>query len=221
VNPRPYDLIVFDWDGTLMDSAAKIVRCFQAAAVDAGLAPPPDAAIRNIIGLGLSEALDLVLPGVATVTREQVVHHYRRHFIDIDRTETALFPGVIEGLEQLAADGFQLAVATGKARRGLDRVLRDTATSRYFCVTRCADEAFSKPHPQMLHDILGYTGIDAERALMIGDTTYDLQMALAARMRSLAVSYGAHERERLLQHDPLGCLDTFAEVCQWLKPASE
>jgi phosphoglycolate phosphatase len=220
VNPQPYDLIVFDWDGTLMDSAAKIVRCFQAAAVDSGLAPPPDAAIRNIIGLGLSEALDLVLPGVDTETREQVVLHYRRHFIHIDQTETALFPGVVEGLEQLVASGLQLAVATGKARRGLDRVLRDTATSRYFCVTRCADESCSKPHPQMLHDILGHTGVDAERALMVGDTTYDLQMALAAQMPSLAVSYGAHERERLLQHKPLGCLDSFAEVCQWLKPVS-
>ena len=220
MNQQHYELIVFDWDGTLMDSAAKIVHCFQAAARDAGLAPPPDAAIRNIIGLGLVDALDLVLPGVDKETREQVVQNYRRHFIHIDQTETALFPGVIDGLEQLSTHGYRLAVATGKARRGLDRVLRDTATSGYFCVTRCADEALSKPHPQMLHDILEYTGVDAERALMVGDTTYDLQMALAANVPSLAVSYGAHERERLLQHRPLGCLDSFAEVCQWLKPAS-
>jgi phosphoglycolate phosphatase len=102
----------------------------------------------------------------------------------------------------------------------LDKVLRDTATSRYFCATRCADEAFSKPHPRMLHDILTVTGVDVDRALMVGDTTYDLQMALAAQMPSLAVSYGAHERERLLQHRPLGCVDSFVEVCQWLKPAS-
>lgn len=220
MNHRRYELIVFDWDGTLMDSAAKIVRCFQAAARDAGVPPPADADIRNIIGLGLAEALDLVLPGVDAATRETVVHAYRRHFIHIDQTETALFPGVIEGLDQLCAAGYRLAVATGKARRGLDRVLRDTATSRYFCVTRCADEAFSKPHPQMLCDILAYTGVDANQALMVGDTTYDLQMALAAQMRSLAVSYGAHERERLLQHSPLGCVDSFTEVCQWLQPAN-
>lgn len=220
MNHRRYDLIVFDWDGTLMDSAAKIVRCFQAATRDAGLPPPPDAAIRNIIGLGLGEALDLVLPGVDVATREQVVHAYRRHFIHLDQTETALFPGVIEGLERLMEDGYELAVATGKARRGLDRVLRDTATSRYFCVTRCADESFSKPHPQMLHDILEFSGVDADRALMVGDTTYDLQMALAARMSSLAVSYGAHERERLLEHNPLGCVDSFREVCRWLNPTN-
>jgi len=201
-----------------MDSAAKIIRCFQAAAIDAGLEPPPDASIRNIIGLGLKEALDLVLPGVDTDKREQVVHHYRRHFIHVDQTETALFPGVAQGLERLAAQGFQLAVATGKARRGLDRVLRDTSTSRYFSVTRCADESFSKPHPQMLHDILEYTGVDPDKAVMVGDTTYDLQMAQAARMPSVAVSYGAHERERLLQHQPLGCFDSFAEVCQWFSP---
>lgn len=203
-----------------MDSAAKIVRCFQAAARDAGIPPPADADIRNIIGLGLSDALDLVLPGVDAPTREIVVNCYRKHFIHLDHTETALFPGVIEGLEALSADGYQLAVATGKARRGLDRVLRDTGTSRYFCATRCADESSSKPHPQMLHDILDFTGFSGDRALMVGDTTYDLEMALAARMASLAVSYGAHERERLLQLRPLACVDSFAEVCRWLKPAS-
>lgn len=220
MNRRRYDLIVFDWDGTLMDSAAKIVNCFQAAARDVGLEPPADADIRNIIGLGLADALDRVLPGVDESTRERLVQAYRRHFVHVDQTETALFPGVVEGLEQLRATGYRLAVATGKARRGLDRVLRDTATSRYFCVTRCADEAFSKPHPQMLHDILKDTGVPRDRALMVGDTTYDLQMALAAAMSSLAVSYGAHERERLLEHHPLGCVDSFAEVCQWLRPAS-
>lgn len=218
MNPLRYDLIVFDWDGTLMDSAAKIVRCFQAAAHDAGIAPPADAAIRNIIGLGISEALDLVLPDTDRSTREKVVQHYRQHFIHLDHTETALFPGVVDGLDRLSADGYQLAIATGKARRGLDRALRDTATSRYFCITRCADEALSKPHPQMLYDILERTGVAAERALMVGDTTYDLQMALAARMPSLAVSYGAHERERLLQHEPLSCVDSFEEVCRWLRP---
>jgi phosphoglycolate phosphatase len=219
VNRRRYDLIVFDWDGTLMDSAAKIVSCFQAAACDVGLAPPAETDIRNIIGLGLADALDQVLPGVDAPTREQLVRAYRRHFIYIDQTETALFPGVTEGLEQLCAGGYRLAVATGKARRGLDRALRDTATSHYFCATRCADEAFSKPHPQMLHDLLGHTGVGADRAIMVGDTTYDLQMALAAAVGSLAVSYGAHERSRLLEHNPLGCVDSFAEVCQWLQPS--
>lgn len=217
---RQYDLIIFDWDGTLMDSAAKIVRCFQAAASDVGVPVPPDAAVRNIIGLGLHEAMDMLLPGTDTATRMHVAECYRRHFLHVDQTEATLFPGVTEGLTRLGESGYRLAIATGKARRGLDRVLRDTATSHYFCSTRCADEAFSKPHPQMLHDILDFTGVSVERAVMVGDTTYDLQMAASAAMGSLAVSYGAHERERLLAHRPLACLDSFTEVCRWLQAMS-
>lgn len=220
MNERRYDLIIFDWDGTLMDSAAKIVRCFQSAARDAGLAPPADHEVRNIIGLGLNEALDVVLPTAGEPARRQVLECYRQHFMHLDMTETTLFPGVVEGLDTLSGAGYRLAIATGKSRRGLDRVLRETAVSRYFCATRCADEACSKPHPQMLHDILDHAGVSAHRALMVGDTTYDLQMAMAAEMGSLAVSYGAHERERLLLHGPLACLDSFAEVCQWVDPAS-
>ncbi len=214
--PR-YELIIFDWDGTLMDSAAKIVRCFQSAARDAGVAVPPDQEIRNIIGLGLKESLDALLPSADETTRLHVVECYRRHFIHLDTTHTPLFPGVIEGLSALSESGFRLAIATGKARRGLDRVLRDSAVSHYFCATRCADEAQSKPHPQMLYDLLGFTDVIPDRALMVGDTTYDLQMAFAAAMGSVAVTYGAHERERLLLHSPLACVDSFTSVCQWLK----
>lgn len=219
MNRRPFDLIVFDWDGTLMDSAAKIVRCFQRAAREVGLAPPPDAAIRNIIGLGLQEALDLLLPHEDAATRHRVVQCYRRHFLHLDTTESALFPGVIEGLDALSGAGYRLAIATGKSRRGLDQVLRETAVSHFFCATRCADESLSKPHPQMLLDILEFTGARPERALMVGDTTYDLQMAASAAMAGLAVSYGAHERERLLALSPLACLDSFHQVRQWLEAA--
>jgi phosphoglycolate phosphatase len=217
---RRFDLIVFDWDGTLMDSAAKIVRCFQSAAADAGVLVPAAEAIRNIIGLGLKEALDRLLPGVDETARQQVVACYRRHFIEIDNTATPLFPGVVEGLAKLNANGFRLAIATGKARRGLDRVLRDTELSRFFCATRCADEAQSKPHPQMLYDLLDVTDIGADRAVMIGDTTYDLQMAMAAAMGSVAVTYGAHDRDALLSHAPLACVDSFVNVCQWLEATS-
>lgn len=220
MNRRPFDLIVFDWDGTLMDSAAKIVRCFQCAARDLGLPPPPDHAIRNIIGLGLRESLDLLVPEADDATRRALVECYRRHFMHLDTTESVLFPGVVDGLHALSAGGYRLAIATGKSRRGLDRVLRETAVSRYFCATRCADEACSKPHPQMLHDILGRTGVAPGRALMVGDTTYDLQMAAAAGMAGLGVSYGAHERERLLALSPLACLDSFDEVRQWLEAAT-
>lgn len=217
MSSRPYDLIVFDWDGTLMDSAAKIVRCFQAAARDVGVPVPADADVRNIIGLGLKDALDLLLPGTDDALRRALAERYRRHFLELDTTEARLFPGVLEGLARLREAGFRLAIATGKARRGLDRALRETAIAHYFCASRCADEALSKPHPQMLHDILACTGTPPERALMVGDTTYDMQMAAAATVGGLAVSYGAHERERLLAHNPLACLDSFPQVCAWLE----
>lgn len=203
-----------------MDSARKIVRCFQAAAADVGVRVPDENAIRQIIGLGLTEALETLLPEVDPKTRGRVTERYREHFLFLDETAMTLFPGVREGLERLAAAGFRMAVATGKARRGLDRVLRETRTSAFFCSTRCADEAGSKPHPRMLHDILAHTRVPPERAVMVGDTTYDLQMASAASLASLAVSYGAHEREQLLAHNPLACLDSFGEVCEWLRPAA-
>lgn len=219
MSARPFELIIFDWDGTLMDSAGKIVSCFRSAARDAGVVPPPDHEVRNIIGLGLKDALDRLLPSAGTELRRQVVECYRRHFLHLDTTESPLFPGVIEGLNQLHDAGYQLAIATGKSRPGLDRVLRETAVTRYFCTTRCADESCGKPNPQMLHDILERTGVAPERAVMVGDTTYDLQMAASAPMAGVAVSYGAHERERLLHWAPLACLDSFTEVCQWLETA--
>jgi len=213
---RRFDLIVFDWDGTLMDSVAKIVNCFRAALADVGLAEIPDPAIRHIIGLGLNEAVETLLPDTDAPTRARVVERYREHFIHLDPTYMPLFPGVVDGLQQLAAAGFRLAVATGKARRGLKRVLDQSTIAHLFCATRCADEALSKPHPRMLHDILAATGVSTERALMVGDTTYDLLMARAAGMPSLAVSYGVHPRAHLLEHGPLACLDSFIDVCRWL-----
>ena len=214
---RQFDLIVFDWDGTLMDSAAKIVRCMQAAAVDVGIPDPGSAAIRDIIGLGLSEAMQVLFPEQAPVRRAELVERYRRHFLELDTTETPLFPGVKQGLTQLTGQGYLLAIATGKARRGLDRVLDDTGMRHLFTSSRCADEAFSKPHPQMLDDLLDETGVGAGRALMVGDTVYDMEMARSAQVAGLAVSYGVHARERLLDCGALACLDSFPEVCAWVK----
>jgi phosphoglycolate phosphatase len=216
MKPR-YELIIFDWDGTLMDSVAKIVRCFMTALAESGAPDPGADAIRHIIGLGLDEAVSALLPGSDPDLRRQVTESYRQHFLHLDPTGMELFPGVREGLEELAAQGYLLAVATGKARRGLNRVLRETNTAHLFCATRCADEAFSKPHPRMLEDILEQTGYDAERALMVGDTTYDMQMARHAGMDGLAVTYGVHERELLAEHGPIACLDTFPEVYAWLQ----
>lgn len=213
---REFELIVFDWDGTLMDSEAKIVRCFTNAALDAGVPDPGAAAIRNIIGLGLSEAIAALFPEVEAGRRARIVERYREHFLHLDDTATDLFPGVSEGLDTLKRSGYRLAVATGKARRGLERVLEETGTAHLFSATRCADEAFSKPHPKMLQDLLDETGTAAARALMVGDTVYDLEMARNARVPSLAVSYGVHPRERLMHYAPLACLDSFSEVCAWL-----
>lgn len=220
MKPR-HELIIFDWDGTLMDSIAKIVRCFTAALDDVGLPQPGDGAVRHVIGLGLAEAVATLLPEAAAATRAQVVERYREHFLHIDRTDMPLFPGVREGLASLAEQGYLLAVATGKARRGLERVLRDTGMAELFVATRCADEAFSKPHPRMLEDILERTGMNADRALMVGDTTYDMQMARHAGMDGLAVTYGVHGRELLAAHAPLACLDSFGEVYAWLQRTNE
>jgi phosphoglycolate phosphatase len=213
---RPYDLIVFDWDGTLMDSEAKIVRCLQAAAADTGSRDPGAEAIRRIIGLALSEAVQVLFPEEPPERHAQLVERYRRHFLELDATAMPLFPGVAEGLTRLNDQGYMLAIATGKARRGLKRVLDETGLESLFASSRCADEARSKPHPQMLEDILGQTGIEASRALMVGDTVYDMQMARHARVAGLAVSYGVHARAELLEHGALACLDSFPEVCAWL-----
>lgn len=215
------ELIIFDWDGTLMDSVAKIVRCFTAAVDDVGAPHPGEDATRHVIGLGLAEAVATLLPQVDADTRAQVVERYRQHFMHLDQTDMPLFPGVREGLESLAAQGYLLAIATGKARRGLDRVLSDTGTAHLFCATRCADEAFSKPHPRMLEDILEQTGMEADKALMVGDTTYDMLMARHAGMDSLAVTYGVHGRELLVEHGPLACLDSFNEVYAWLQRTND
>jgi len=213
---RQYDLVVFDWDGTLMDSERKIVRCLSAAAADLGLTDPGVDAMRHIIGLGLDEAMQQLFRGAPAALRSRLTERYREHFLNLDQTHMPLFPGVADGLERLAQEGFLLAVATGKARRGLDRVLDETGTRHLFAATRCADESFSKPHPKMLEDILDMTGMARERVLMVGDTIYDMQMARNAGIPGLAVSYGVHARAQLLECAPLACVDSFAEVCAWL-----
>ncbi len=201
-----------------MDSIARIVNCFGNACADVGLPVPPKSAMRHVIGLGLTEAVDALLPGVDSTLHERVVARYREHFLHIDQTAMPLFDGVRVGLEELAHHGYLLAVATGKSRQGLDRVLQETGMAPLFVATRCADETFSKPHPKMLEDLLDYTGLKTEHALMVGDTIYDLQMARTAAMDSLAVSYGVHTCEALLAHAPLACLNTFDEVRRWLLP---
>lgn len=214
---RHYELIVFDLDGTLIDSEAKILRCLAAAAADLDFAEPGAAAARNIIGLGMEEALTSLFPDITPPQREQFFARFREHYLYLDDTRLDLFPGVSHGLTELAQAGYLLAIATGRPRRGLDRVLSEAGLQQLFVATRCADEATSKPHPRMLKEILAKTDTAPRQAIMVGDTVYDLQMARGAGVDALAVSYGVHERERLLEEGPVGCVDSFGEVCTWLR----
>lgn len=216
-----FDLIVLDWDGTLMDSEARIVNCLQAAFTDLGVAVPSREAARNVIGLGLDEALQRLLPTADRATREALVVGYRRYFLDVDPTPSVLFPGVRETLEWLVASGYLLAVATGKGRVGLEKALLETGLGSLFHATRCADETFSKPHPQMLLELMDELGAAPAATLMIGDTEYDMLMAKNARTHALAVSYGVHSPERLMAHGPLACLDDLALLPEWLSRWSE
>ncbi len=209
-------LIVFDWDGTLMDSAAHIVSCLQNAITELSLEPKTDDEIKNIIGLGLREALLALYPQASDEELTALVDQYREHFFDQQNAPSELFTGARDLVKELHAKDYFLAVATGKGRNGLDKVLKETGMGEYFPITRCADESHSKPHPQMMLDIIDYYGIEANEAIMVGDTEYDLQMANNAAAYSVAVSYGVHEKQRLLDCKPLTCLDSINDLHQWL-----
>jgi phosphoglycolate phosphatase len=208
-------LIVFDWDGTLMDSETQIVHCMYAAIDDLNLEKRSAEQCRNIIGLGLQEAIDALYPGQDEAFLRQFVERYRHHWFSETHT-SELVPGARETLHLLKESGFVLAVATGKGRTGLDKVLMHTELEGVFSATRCSDETQSKPHPQMLEEILQELEIEANQALMVGDTEYDMLMAMGAGVGPVAVSYGVHERARLLQHQPLVCIDTISELVDWL-----
>lgn len=210
-----FDLIVFDWDGTLMDSAAAIVAAIVAASVDLGIEPPSEERARHVIGLGLGDALRLAVPQLDASRYEAMVAAYRRHYLAGDGG-LRLFEGVDALLDNLRDRDKLLAVATGKSRVGLDRALSNTGTALQFHATRCADECFSKPHPQMLIELMEELGVAPERTLMVGDTTHDLQMAAAAGTPALAVSYGAHPADVLVQHHSLAQLDSPAGLARWL-----
>nr|WP_276570132.1 HAD-IA family hydrolase [Thiocystis violacea] len=209
-------MIVFDWDGTLMDSEARIVACLQAAFADLGLAEPTREVARDIIGLGLEEAMERLLPSGDAALRAELVVGYRRHFLVSDPTPSVLFPGALEMLDWMTGQGYRLAVATGKSRQGLDKSLAETGLGRVFHATRCADETLSKPNPRMLFELMDELGAHPDETLMVGDTEYDLQMASNAGVRSLAVSYGVHSPGRLLTHEPLACLDSLRAIQDWL-----
>ena len=213
---KRFELIVFDWDGTLLDSAAAIVHAIQAASADLGLPVPTDARARHVIGLGLSDALHHAVPELPVEAYLQMVERYRHHYLSSDH-ELTLFDGTVELIAELHGRGHLLAVATGKSRNGLDRALGFSGLGQYFHATRCADECFSKPHPAMLHELMEELGVASGSCLMIGDTTHDLLMAKNAGVAGLAVSFGAHPVSQLEAEAPLACVHTPAELRAWLE----
>lgn len=211
-----YQLVIFDWDGTLMDSAQKIANCIKAAARDLEIEEPSDTKAKSIIGLGLVQAMEILFPNLDSKQTNELVERYKYHYVTGDVTEQALFAGVEEGLQKLNNSGALLAVATGKSRRGLDRIFNQSEIKHNFVATRCGDETRSKPHPQMLYELLEYTAIDPKKSIMVGDTTYDMDMAVNAKMHGLGVSYGVHSEQSLRQSNPVDVVDSFNGVVDWL-----
>ncbi len=206
------DLIVFDWDGTLVDSRRVIVDTLQATLRQMGLDPLPPEEVQQVIGLGLYEAIQTLAPEAGAADREHMRQIYGDLFKDIPAGAMPFFPGVEEGLETLKTQGRRIAVATGKSRRGLDRMLREWGMEDYFHATRCADETASKPDPRMLGELLGEFGVPAEGAVFVGDTAFDMEMAHRLGMSRLAVTYGVHAPERLAPWSPHFWAESFEEV---------
>lgn len=211
---RRFELIVFDWDGTLIDSEANIVCCMENALADTGLPVLPKQDIRKIIGLGLDESVSTLLPESDHAVCSAVVERFRVHFLS--SSPSSPFRGVESVLQQLHTAQYTLAIATGKSRRGLEHALVGTQFGQYFTTSRCADETRSKPHPDMLLEILDELGVAADSTLMVGDTEFDLHMANNANVASLAVTYGVHERDDLLKCGPLACLECIEDLLVYL-----
>lgn len=199
-----------------MDSTAVIASSIQAACRDLGLPVPSDETARYVIGMGLAEALRYAVPDAHESLYEPLAAKYRHHFLSQD-TAIPLFADARETIVELHGQGYWLAVATGKNRNGLSRALASSELGEYFHATRTADQTFSKPHPAMLLEIMDELGIVAERALMVGDTTHDLQMAINAGVDAIAVTHGAHPKEQLGELNPLALLDDFAALRRWIK----
>jgi phosphoglycolate phosphatase len=214
-----YKLCVFDWDGTLMDSEAKIVASLRSTISALDLPYREDGDLRNIIGLGLKEAISALYPHGDEQLLTRFVEQYRYHFLSADRTPSELFPGAKETIQALYEQGYMLAVATGKGRQGLNQVLDETGLKTFFFSTRCAEETCSKPHPQMLLEIMEELDVTPESTLMIGDTEYDLEMANRAGATPVGVSYGVHHPHRLQQHKPVTLLDSMDQLPMWLAQA--
>lgn len=213
---KRYDLIVFDWDGTVMDSTAVIASSIQAACRDLGLPIPSDETARHVIGLGLDQALRYAVPDMPEAQRPDLVARYRHHFLAQDEA-IPLFEGARETIAELHQAGYWLGVATGKSRLGLERAMESSGMKGYFHAIRTADQTFSKPNPAMLFELMEELAVSAERTLMIGDTTHDVQLAQNAKVDVVAVGHGAHPPEQLLELQPLALVDDFTALRRWLR----
>ncbi|WP_416308413.1 HAD family hydrolase [Neptunicella sp. SCSIO 80796] len=211
-----YKLVIFDWDGTLMDSTPKIVSSVQNAALRAGLTKPSDEQVNDIIGLSLRIGLDRIFALGNSPVMEQLVDLYRDEYLFSNQTPSPMFDGSLGLLDTLQQRQQIMAVATGKLRRGLDEVWQVTGAKHYFASSRCADEAESKPSPDMLLQLLSELGIDSQDAVMIGDTEHDMKMAEAIDMPRIGVSYGAQPPEKLHKHRPLTIVDRVDDLINWL-----
>ena len=216
--PRPdtrYSLIVFDWDGTLLDSASGIAASIQEASREMGLEVPSRERARHVIGLGLMDALRHAVPDLPEKSYAEFAERYRKHFLAREEAMN-LFPGVPELLAELTQSGHSLAVATGKSRKGLDRALHASGLGVHFAATRCADETRSKPDPARLLELMGELSREPRELLMIGDTSHDLDMATNAAVDAVAVTYGAHPADQLHAKSPKGVVGSIEELRQWL-----
>ena len=213
--PRRFRLLVFDWDGTLADSTGIIAGAIQLACHDLGLPVPDDTAARFVIGLGLCDAIRHVAPTLQPASYAQLSERYRYHYLARD-PDIPLFMGAREMLAELEGRGFLLAIATGKSRVGLDRALAQQRIAHRFVASRCADEGFPKPHPDMLLALMDRVGVEAAETLMIGDTTHDLELARNAGVSALAVSYGAHAVAGFAELSPIATVNSIAELKAWL-----
>jgi len=213
--PKRFDLIAFDWDGTLFDSTALIVQSIQAACRDIGAPVPDDTSASFVIGLGLRAAMEHAVPGLAPERYPAMIERYRHHYL-LRQHALTLFPGVVDMLRALRARHHWLAVATGKSRAGLDEALATVELKGLFDGSRTADETRSKPDPQMLHELMRQFGTAPERTLMVGDTTHDLQLAANAGVPCVAVGYGAHDHASFDAHSPLHTAHSVPELAAWL-----
>ncbi|MFT5541934.1 MAG: phosphoglycolate phosphatase [Glaciecola sp.] len=210
-----FDYIIFDWDGTVMDSAAKIVSCMQKAAKQGDIQIPSAKQVEHIIGISLHPAIKQLF-SVDDEKANELVKYYKNIFLEHDQTPCPLFDNAFQTLSHMQQRA-RLAVATGKARRGLERAWKGTGTKHFFEISRCADEAESKPSSDMLLQLIKEWNIEPEQALMVGDTVYDMQMAERIGMPRIGVSYGVHDRNALLNHSPIAIIDDFSEMSAFVK----